>query len=93
VHCGLWEILWALQRYKVKKPVKRVIFDFGNADFDLKVLNPHKEGGGDGVGAVGIRVMSCLSSARSVSTLSCSGTAEVRGKTRYVEVEAQALFA
>ena len=50
MHCGLWEILWALQRYKVKKPVKRVIFDFGNADFDLKVLNPHKEGGGDGVG-------------------------------------------
>ena len=53
----LWEISWGLQRYKVKKPVKKAIFDFGIADSGLNILNPHKRGAVGGVGAVGIRLM------------------------------------
>ena len=53
----LWEISWGLQRYKVKKPVKKAIFDFGIADSGLNILNPHKRGAVGGVGAVGIRLI------------------------------------
>jgi len=53
----LWENLWGLQRYKVKKPAEKVIFDFGIADLDLKVLNPHKRAAWGSVGAVGFPVM------------------------------------
>lgn len=56
----LWEILWGLQRYKVKKPAEKVIFDFGIADLDLKVLNPHKRAAWGCVGAVGFPVMFLL---------------------------------
>ncbi len=53
----LWENSWGLQRYKVKKPVKKAIFDFGIADSGLNILNPHKRGAVGGVGAVEIRLM------------------------------------
>ena len=53
----LWEISWGLQRYKLKKPVKKAIFDFGIADTGLNILNPHKRGPVGAVGAVGIPLM------------------------------------
>jgi hypothetical protein len=55
IRCGKFR--GAYKRYKVKKPVKKAIFDFGIADSGLNILNPHKRGPVGDVGAVGIPLL------------------------------------
>ena len=56
--CWLWENLWGLQRYTVKKPGEMRISKSEIADLDLKILNPHIWAPAGAVGAVGKRLMS-----------------------------------
>ena len=55
--CWLWENLWGLQRYTVKKPGEMRISKSEIADWDLKILNPHNWAPAGAVGAVGKRLM------------------------------------
>jgi hypothetical protein len=55
--CWLWENLWGLQWYRVKKPGRNANFDLGIADRGLKILNPTKRAPWDFVVTVGNRLM------------------------------------